>query len=183
MLAGASIVLADPALVEATLHRPLAELIAATLDATARSDDTRRAYQTAIGLFVQYLDQTRGDQLPAAVPAAPKNHGSGTPRSETTPLLGANATSNTIAVALNAAVATAKGAALLVSDARVARDLIRLRRSSYNCEQVSESSHWRELPTERGCACVAVSASKAGYQKLQYRIVLHWCNTCPCNNS
>lgn len=55
---------------EAILQRPLAELIAATLDATARSDDTRRAYQTAIGLFVQHLDQRRGDDLSADVQAA-----------------------------------------------------------------------------------------------------------------
>jgi len=53
------------AMPEAMLRQPLADLIQATLAAAARSGATQRSYQTAIGLFVQYLDQERGDWLPA----------------------------------------------------------------------------------------------------------------------
>lgn len=49
---------------EVALRRPLADLVLATLKAAARSEHTARAYRTAIGLFVQYLDQERGGQLP-----------------------------------------------------------------------------------------------------------------------
>ncbi|MBN1428600.1 MAG: site-specific integrase [Anaerolineae bacterium] len=50
---------------EAVLRRPIAELVEATLRAAARgSHNTARAYQTAIGLFLQYLDADRGDLLP-----------------------------------------------------------------------------------------------------------------------
>lgn len=51
---------------EFALRRPLAELVEATLQAAARSVHTRRAYQTAIGLFLKYLDgQERTQQAPA----------------------------------------------------------------------------------------------------------------------
>jgi integrase len=49
---------------EAVLRQPLGDLVQATLSAAGRSAATRRSYQTAIGLFVQYLDQERGDWLP-----------------------------------------------------------------------------------------------------------------------
>jgi integrase len=54
---------------EAALRRPLAELVAATLDAAGSSEHTRRAYQTAIGLFLEYLDHARGELLPPALAA------------------------------------------------------------------------------------------------------------------
>jgi integrase len=53
----------------APLQRPLADLVAATLTAAGRSQATQRAYQTAIGLFIQYLDQARGDTVPADLAA------------------------------------------------------------------------------------------------------------------
>lgn len=46
-----------------SLHS-LANLIETTLTAAARSTATRRTYQTAIGLFLQFLDQKQGDQIP-----------------------------------------------------------------------------------------------------------------------
>jgi integrase len=49
---------------EAALKRPLAELVQATLDAAGNSPHTYRAYQIALGLFIQFLDEQRGDQLP-----------------------------------------------------------------------------------------------------------------------
>jgi integrase len=49
---------------EAALRRPLADLVAATLTAAGGSEHTRRAYQTAIGLFLSFLDRERGDMLP-----------------------------------------------------------------------------------------------------------------------
>ena len=48
----------------AALRRPLGELVAETLQAAGRSQHTRRAYQGAIGLFVSFLDQQRGDLIP-----------------------------------------------------------------------------------------------------------------------
>jgi integrase/recombinase XerD len=52
---------------EAALHQPFGDLVQATLSAAARSTATRRSYQIAIGLFVQYLDQERGSWLPGAL--------------------------------------------------------------------------------------------------------------------
>ena len=49
---------------EVALRRPMVELVNATLQAAGRSDHTRRAYRTAIGLFLQFLDMERGDLLP-----------------------------------------------------------------------------------------------------------------------
>jgi hypothetical protein len=49
---------------DATLRRPLADLVTATLTAAGRSSAIQLSYQTAIGLFVQYLDRERGDWLP-----------------------------------------------------------------------------------------------------------------------
>lgn len=43
---------------------PLGEIVAAALSAAGRSEATRRSYQTAIGLFLQYVDQVCGDGLP-----------------------------------------------------------------------------------------------------------------------
>ena len=40
------------------------DLVTITLQTTGRSKATQRSYQTAIGLFIRYLDQQRGDQLP-----------------------------------------------------------------------------------------------------------------------
>lgn len=50
---------------DASLRRPLADLVADALKASARSANTARAYQTAIGLFLQHLDAERGELLPA----------------------------------------------------------------------------------------------------------------------
>lgn len=51
---------------EIALKRPLSEIVKATLDSAAsRSRHTARAYQTAIGLFLQHLDAERGGILPA----------------------------------------------------------------------------------------------------------------------
>jgi integrase/recombinase XerD len=50
---------------EAALKRPLADLVRATLDAAGNSPHTYRAYQMALGLFVRFLDEQRGDRLPA----------------------------------------------------------------------------------------------------------------------
>jgi integrase len=49
---------------DTALRRPLADLVASTLQIAGRSTATQRSYQTAIGLFVQYLDRMRGGQLP-----------------------------------------------------------------------------------------------------------------------
>ena len=49
---------------EMALRRPLAELVQATLNAAAKGPNSTRAYQTAIGQFVVYLDQERGSLLP-----------------------------------------------------------------------------------------------------------------------
>lgn len=43
----------------AALARPLADLVAATLQAAGRSLNTQRAYQTGIGYFLQFLDQEK----------------------------------------------------------------------------------------------------------------------------
>jgi integrase/recombinase XerC/integrase/recombinase XerD len=51
---------------EAAIRRPVAEVVEATLKAAARgSHNTARAYQTAIGLFLQHLDAERGNMLPS----------------------------------------------------------------------------------------------------------------------
>lgn len=52
------------------LRRPLADLVAATLSAAARSPATQRSYQTAIGLFLQHVDQQRSAMLPPDVAIA-----------------------------------------------------------------------------------------------------------------
>src|SRR5262245_35478658 len=52
---------------DAALRRPLSDLVAITLQTAGRSKATQRSYQTAIGLFLRYLDQERGDQLPLAL--------------------------------------------------------------------------------------------------------------------
>lgn len=52
---------------EVALRRPMVELVEATLQAAGRSEHTRRAYRTAIGLFLQYLDSERGHLLPPAL--------------------------------------------------------------------------------------------------------------------
>lgn len=49
---------------EVALRRPLADLVEATLDAAANSEHTRRSYTTAIGLFLQWLDEARGPLVP-----------------------------------------------------------------------------------------------------------------------
>lgn len=49
---------------EAALKRPLAEIVAAALTASGRSEHTRRSYRTAIGLFLQCLDRERSHVLP-----------------------------------------------------------------------------------------------------------------------
>jgi len=54
----------------AALRRPLGELVDATLAAAGRSEHTRRAYLTAAGLFLSYLDATRGDVIPAELAPA-----------------------------------------------------------------------------------------------------------------
>lgn len=51
---------------EIALNRNLGDLVADTLEAAAgNSENTARAYQTAIGLFLQYLGDQVGDSLPA----------------------------------------------------------------------------------------------------------------------
>lgn len=52
---------------EAALRRPLAEAVEAALNATSKSKHTRRAYETAIAMFIDYLDGERGDLLPETV--------------------------------------------------------------------------------------------------------------------
>jgi integrase len=49
---------------KAALRRPLAEVVEATLNAAGRSHHTRRAYEMAIAIFVDYLDTERGDHVP-----------------------------------------------------------------------------------------------------------------------
>jgi integrase len=46
------------------LRQPLEQVVSATLDAACESPHSRRSYQNAIGLFVQYLDQRGGERLP-----------------------------------------------------------------------------------------------------------------------
>lgn len=50
----------------AAAARPLGEVVAATLQAAARSEHTRRAYATSLGYFLTFLDEVAGDQVPAA---------------------------------------------------------------------------------------------------------------------
>jgi integrase/recombinase XerD len=52
---------------EVALRKPMADLVLAALQSAGRSEHTRRAYLTAIGLFLQFLDQERGDLLPPAL--------------------------------------------------------------------------------------------------------------------
>lgn len=49
---------------EAALRRPLADIVRAALNAASKSRHTRRAYDTAIATFVDYLDTERGHLLP-----------------------------------------------------------------------------------------------------------------------
>jgi integrase/recombinase XerD len=49
---------------DAALRRPLGEQVAAALQAAGRSHHTRRSYETAIGLFLQYLEGALGDRVP-----------------------------------------------------------------------------------------------------------------------
>lgn len=50
---------------EAALRRPLSEIVEAALESAAsRSRHTTRAYRTAIGLFLQFLDRSKGKLLP-----------------------------------------------------------------------------------------------------------------------
>lgn len=46
------------------LRRPLPEVVGAALDAAGRSNHTRRAYETAIALFLAHLDRERGKLIP-----------------------------------------------------------------------------------------------------------------------
>ena len=48
----------------AAATRPLGLVVAATMQAAARSEHTRRAYTTGIGYFLTFLDATVGDQVP-----------------------------------------------------------------------------------------------------------------------
>jgi len=48
----------------AALAQPLGAVVAATLQAAARSEHTRRAYIASIGYFLGYLDARLGDRLP-----------------------------------------------------------------------------------------------------------------------
>lgn len=54
---------------EAALRRPVSDLVQATLDAAGRSRHTARAYLTAAGQFLAYLDQTAGGLVPAHLAA------------------------------------------------------------------------------------------------------------------
>jgi len=50
---------------EAAIRRPLSEVVHITLQASAKgNDNTARSYQTAVGLFMMFLDFQRGDMLP-----------------------------------------------------------------------------------------------------------------------
>ena len=50
---------------QAVLRRPVAEVVQNTIEASAKgNDNTSRAYQTAMGLFMIYLDYKRGDLIP-----------------------------------------------------------------------------------------------------------------------
>ena len=55
---------------EAALRRPLDQLVTSTLNAAARSAHSKRSYATAMGLFLQFLDRERGDQIPPAMARA-----------------------------------------------------------------------------------------------------------------
>ena len=46
--------------------RPLGLVVAATLQAAARSEHTKRAYSTSVGYFLTYVDAVAGDQVPSA---------------------------------------------------------------------------------------------------------------------
>jgi len=48
----------------AAVARPIGLVVAATLQAAARSEHTRRAYTTGIGYFLRFLDATVGDKVP-----------------------------------------------------------------------------------------------------------------------
>lgn len=49
---------------EAALRRPLSDVVAAALNAASKSKHTRRAYDTAIATFIDYLETERGHLLP-----------------------------------------------------------------------------------------------------------------------
>jgi integrase len=49
---------------EAALRRPLSGVVAAALNAASKSRHTRRAYDTAIATFIDYLETERGHLLP-----------------------------------------------------------------------------------------------------------------------
>ncbi len=49
---------------EVALQRPLAELVSAYLTASAESEKSARAYQTAVGLFLEYLGERLSTHLP-----------------------------------------------------------------------------------------------------------------------
>lgn len=65
--AARSLSIADP---DVAIRRPLADVVAATLDAAGRSQHTRRAYETALALFVDFLDAERGHLVGAGPGAA-----------------------------------------------------------------------------------------------------------------
>ena len=50
---------------EVALRRPLSDLVDATLAAAGHSAHTERAYKTAVGQFLQFLDLTQGQNVPA----------------------------------------------------------------------------------------------------------------------
>lgn len=65
-----SIIAADPGALrermrQTAARRPMGEQVAATLQAAGRSRHTRRSYEHAIGLFLQYLEAVLGEQVPA----------------------------------------------------------------------------------------------------------------------
>jgi len=74
MLAEQSVILGEeqraglPAIPEAEdvaiLWQPISRLVDSTLAAAGRSPNTRRSYETAIGLFLQFLDDREGDKIP-----------------------------------------------------------------------------------------------------------------------
>ena len=50
---------------QAALRQPIAEIVQNTINASAKgNDNTSRAYQTAMGLFMIFLDYKRGDLIP-----------------------------------------------------------------------------------------------------------------------
>jgi len=55
----------------AAIRRPIGDVVRLTLNAAAKgNDNTARSYQTALGLFLVYLDFTRGDILPPDIAQA-----------------------------------------------------------------------------------------------------------------